>query len=91
MVSRHRRRRLSEHLLDRKANPKYVVILAGDHIYKMNYRSMVEYHQRTNADLTIGALRVDREAAKEFGVMQIDTDHRIIGFQEKPKCPRAFR
>lgn len=73
-----------------KANPRYVVILAGDHIYKMNYRSMVEYHQRTNSDLTIGALRVDRESAKEFGVMQIDSDQRIIGFQEKPSQPQGI-
>lgn len=70
-----------------KFRPKYIVILAGDHIYKMNYRSMVDYHIQTQADLTIGALRVDRESAKQFGVMQVDTDHRIIGFQEKPADP----
>ncbi|MFO0923383.1 MAG: glucose-1-phosphate adenylyltransferase [Pirellulales bacterium] len=73
-----------------KENPKYVAIFAGDHIYKMNYRSMVEYHVQNNADLTIGALRVDRESAKQFGVMQVDSDHRIVGFQEKPAQPRTI-
>jgi glucose-1-phosphate adenylyltransferase len=48
---------------------------------------MVDYHIQTQADLTIGALRVDRESAKQFGVMQVDTDQRIVGFQEKPADP----
>lgn len=73
-----------------KENPKYVAILAGDHIYKMNYRSMVDYHKKMNADLTIGALRVDPQSAKEFGVMQVDTENRIIGFQEKPANPKTI-
>jgi glucose-1-phosphate adenylyltransferase len=73
-----------------KERPKQIIILAGDHIYKMNYRSMIEYHRETNADLTIGALRVDRESAKQFGVMQIDSDQRIIGFQEKPQHPETI-
>jgi len=70
-----------------KDRPKYVLILAGDHIYKMNYRSMIEYHERMNADLTIGALRVDRQSAQQFGVIQVDADQRIVGFQEKPAEP----
>ena len=70
-----------------REQPKEVVVLAGDHIYKMNYQPMVEFHRKTNADITIGALRVDREQAKQFGVMQIDGDHRIVGFQEKPSEP----
>ncbi len=74
-----------------KERPTYVVIVAGDHIYKMNYHSMVEQHKRLNADLTIGALPVSYEAAKQFGVMQVDTDDRIIGFEEKPVCPRRFQ
>jgi glucose-1-phosphate adenylyltransferase len=73
-----------------KVRPKNIVILAGDHIYKMNYFSMVEYHREQNADLTIGALRVDRESAKQFGVMQVDSDQRIVGFQEKPADPRTI-
>jgi glucose-1-phosphate adenylyltransferase len=73
-----------------QVRPKYVVILAGDHIYKMNYRSMVDFHERNNADLTVGALRVDRRAASQFGVMQIDPTNRIIGFDEKPDKPQTI-
>lgn len=70
-----------------RENPKYVVILAGDHIYKMNYQSMVDFHRDSGADITVGALRVPREQANQFGVMQIDANQRIIGFQEKPADP----
>jgi len=73
-----------------KERPKEIVILAGDHIYKMNYRRMVEYHREVGADLTIGALRVDLESAKQFGVMQIDSDQRVVGFQEKPARPLSL-
>lgn len=73
-----------------KERPKNLIILAGDHIYKMDYHAMLQFHKEKNADLTIGALRVDCESAKEFGVMQIDTDQRIIGFQEKPNQPRPI-
>jgi glucose-1-phosphate adenylyltransferase len=69
--------------------PKNVVILAGDHIYKMNYRAMLEYHEENNADLTIAALQVDTEAAKSFGVMQVDQEQRVIGFEEKPDHPQT--
>lgn len=73
-----------------KERPKYVVILAGDHIYKMNYASMVQFHIERNAELTIGALPVTRKEAQAFGVMQIDTDQRIVGFDEKPKDPKTI-
>jgi glucose-1-phosphate adenylyltransferase len=73
-----------------KDRPAYTLILAGDHIYKMNYRAMVEYHRNSGADLTIGALRVDPESAKQFGVMQIDTEQRVIGFEEKPAHPTTI-
>jgi glucose-1-phosphate adenylyltransferase len=73
-----------------KERPEYLIILAGDHIYKMNYSAMIQYHKDSRADLTIGALRVDCESAKEFGVMQVDSDQRIIGFQEKPQNPRPI-
>jgi len=70
--------------------PKYVVILAGDHIYKMDYSKMVAYHQEMGADLTIGALRVTPQEAREFGVMQIDESRRIIGFEEKVPNPKTI-
>lgn len=70
--------------------PKYVVILAGDHIYKMDYGKMVSYHAETEADLTIAALRVTPEEAVSFGVMQIDKQRRIIGFEEKSQTPKTI-
>lgn len=73
-----------------KVRPECVIILAGDHIYKMNYRRMVAHHKRHGADLTIGALRVPVAAASAFGVMAVDDANRIVGFQEKPEHPRTI-
>ena len=73
-----------------KDRPEYIVILAGDHIYKMNYLSMLEFHREMEADLTVGALNVSREAAKSFGVIQVDEDNRITGFEEKPNEPKTL-
>jgi glucose-1-phosphate adenylyltransferase len=73
-----------------KERPEYVVILAGDHVYKMNYRSMVKFHQEMNADLTVGALPVSKKDAREFGVMEVDTNNRIIGFEEKQPNPKTI-
>lgn len=68
-----------------KMRPKHVVVLAGDHIYKMNYARLVEHHIENQADLTIGALRVKVEASRQFGIMQVDSSNRVIGFEEKPE------
>lgn len=73
-----------------KERPDYVVILAGDHIYKMNYQNMVDFHKQSKADLTVGALRVERDNARQFGVMQVDSTDRIIGFEEKPHQPKTI-
>ncbi|MCE9556205.1 MAG: glucose-1-phosphate adenylyltransferase [Planctomycetes bacterium] len=73
-----------------KERPEYVVILAGDHIYKMDYKKLVDFHIHNDADLTVAALRVSVDDATEFGVMQIETDGRIVGFQEKPRQPRSI-
>lgn len=73
-----------------KERPEFVMILAGDHIYKMNYRAMLDYHVENHADLTIGALRVSKSDARQFGVMQIDSTNRIVGFEEKPDSPRSI-
>ncbi len=69
---------------------RYVLVLAGDHIYKMNYRRLVEFHQQKEADVTIAALRVPADEARQFGVMQIDTDGRVFGFEEKVHNPRTI-
>ena len=70
-----------------KERPEYIVVLAGDHIYKMNYRHMVDFHRESQADLTVGALRVSPDKARQFGVMQVDANSRITGFEEKPQKP----
>ena len=73
-----------------KERPKYVIILAGDHIYKMDYMGMVDSHIENGADLTIGALRAALPAARQFGVMQVDANNRVIGFEEKPSDPKPI-
>ena len=73
-----------------KERPEYVIILAGDHIYKMNYRTMVDFHKEKKADLTVGALRVSPEEARDFGVMQVDENNQIMGFDEKPDEPKTI-
>ena len=73
-----------------KERPDYVVILAGDHIYKMNYKAMIDYHIENNADLTIGALRVTIPEARAFGVMQVNGQDRVIGFEEKSPEPKTI-
>ena len=71
-----------------KERPEYVVILAGDHIYKMNYGHLVEFHKQKGADVTVSALRATLDEATQFGVMAIDDEARIIGFDEKPAEPK---
>ena len=72
----------------RAEKPKYVMILSGDHIYKMDYRTMLLNHVENGADMTVSCLEVPvEEAAGAFGVMEVDEDNRIVGFEEKPKNP----
>jgi glucose-1-phosphate adenylyltransferase len=65
--------------------PKQVLILSGDHIYKMDYGRMLEQHIRTSASLTIGAVKIPVAEASRFGIFEIDTKDRVLSFQEKPK------
>jgi glucose-1-phosphate adenylyltransferase len=67
--------------------PKYMIVLAGDHIYKMDYEVMLQQHVDTGADVTVGCLEVPRMEATGFGVMHVDTKDQIISFVEKPKDP----
>jgi glucose-1-phosphate adenylyltransferase len=67
-------------------DPEHVLILAGDHIYKMNYALMLEQHQRTRADVTVGTIRQPLSEATRLGVVTVDKDERITGFLEKPKA-----
>ncbi len=71
-------------------NPDQVLILAGDHIYKMNYRLMLDFHRESKADLTIGVVPVPVEEAHDVGVIRVDGQAAVIGFEEKPKEPRTI-
>jgi glucose-1-phosphate adenylyltransferase len=68
-------------------NPEYIVILAGDHVYKMDYALMLEQHAEQKADVTVGCIEVPRMEATGFGVMHVDEKDRIIAFVEKPADP----
>ena len=70
-------------------NPEYVLILSGDHIYKMNYDKMLEVHKANNADATIAVLEVPWKEASRFGIMNVDATDRIVEFEEKPKEPKS--
>ena len=70
-------------------DPEYVLILSGDHIYKMDYSAMIEYHKKTGADCTIAVLNVTLEEASRFGIMSSDESGRIYEFEEKPAQPKS--
>ena len=70
-------------------NPDYVLILSGDHIYKMDYEVMLDYHKANKADVTIAVMPVPMEEASRFGIMITDDTNRITDFEEKPKVPRS--
>jgi len=67
--------------------PDIVLILSGDHIYKMDYRSLIQFHKEKNADLTISVFEVPVNQASRFGVLKIDKDLRVVDFKEKPEVP----
>ena len=70
--------------------PKYILVLAGDHVYKMDYSRMLEFHQQKEATLTISAGTVGRKEATGLGVIEVDQEQRVIGFAEKPANPRPI-
>jgi len=70
-------------------NPDYVLILSGDHIYKMDYEVMLDYHKASNADVTIAVMPVPLEEASRFGIMVTDNNNCITDFEEKPENPRS--
>lgn len=72
-----------------KVNPKYVIILSGDHIYKMDYSEMLTFHKRNKADATISVISVSYEEASRYGIMNTDKDGRIYEFEEKPANPKS--
>lgn len=70
-------------------DPEYVIVLGGDHIYKMDYSKMLDYHIANNADSTIAVIDVPRSEASRFGIMTCDEEGRIVDFTEKPKEPKS--
>ena len=70
-------------------DPDYVLILSGDHIYKMDYAAMLAHHKRTGADCTISVMEVPWEDAPRFGIMNVDENDTIVEFEEKPKQPKS--
>ncbi len=71
--------------------PEMVLVLAGDHIYKMNYHEMIDWHRQNRAEITVATLQVGPEEAPRFGVAEIAADYRIVGFEEKPKHGNPVR
>ncbi len=69
--------------------PEYVLVLSGDHIYKMDYSDMIEFHVKKKADATIAIIEVPKKEASRFGIMNADEDGRILDFEEKPKKPKS--
>ena len=69
-------------------NPEYLLILAADHVYKMDYSAMLDYHKKIDADCTIAVIEVPIEDASRFGILNTDADNRVIEFEEKPEVPK---
>lgn len=78
------------HFID-KFDPDYVVVLSGDHIYRMDYSAMVEYHKKMNAACTIAVFDVPLSEASRFGIMNTEPDGRVYEFEEKPKQPKSTK
>ncbi|MBI5101450.1 MAG: glucose-1-phosphate adenylyltransferase [Nitrospirae bacterium] len=70
-----------------KENPRYILVLSGDHVYKMNYADMFDYHVRNGAAGTVATIKIDKKDAGAFGIVEVDAGSRIIGFHEKPESP----
>ena len=71
--------------------PQHVLVLAGDHVYKMNYAHLLDFHKANQADVTVGVIEMESErAAKTFGVVEVNDQHRIVGFEEKPEDPKPI-
>ena len=71
-------------------NPDEILILAGDHVYKMNYYTMIDFHREKNADLTVAVVEMDKSKAEHLGVVEVDKEGKVVGFQEKPKVPKTI-
>jgi glucose-1-phosphate adenylyltransferase len=77
------------YLLERE-RPRYVLILGGDHVYKMDYMAFRDYHEKHDADVSVALLEVDRSQASEFGIAEVNNDFRIVAWEEKPLEPKPI-
>jgi glucose-1-phosphate adenylyltransferase len=73
-----------------RENPRYVIVLAGDHVYKMDYRRMLRFHVDKEAEVTLASIEVPIEDGSRFGIVAVDEDQRVSGFQEKPSSPASI-
>ena len=73
-----------------REDPRQIVVLAGDHVYKMDYARMLRFHEEAQAGLTIATIEMPREESRRFGIIQVDERERVVGFQEKPWHPVAI-
>src|SRR5262249_7381715 len=70
-----------------RENPRYLIVLSGDHVYKMDYARMLRFHQERHAAATLAAIELPRSDGSRFGIVAIDDQDRVVGFQEKPADP----
>lgn len=77
------------YLLERE-RPKRVLILSGDHVYRLDYRDMIRSHQEREAGMTIAVIEVPLDEARRMGVLEVDQDYRVVGFEEKPDHPKSI-
>lgn len=70
-------------------DPEFILILSGDHVYKMDYREMIRFHKDKNADVTVACVTMPRETSPHFGVVEVNKDQHVLGFQEKPAKPKT--
>src|SRR5215470_7869070 len=73
-----------------RENPRYLIVLSGDHVYKMDYARMLRFHEDREAAVTLAAIEVPVAESTRFGIVAIDEDERVVGFQEKPQNPSAI-
>ena len=71
-------------------DPELILILSGDHIYKMDYREMIRFHKEKKADVTVACVTMPKETSSYFGVIEVDRNQHVLGFQEKPKKPKTI-
>jgi len=81
--------RQNTYLLEQES-PRHILVLSGDHVYKMDYARLKNYHEAHQADVTISVIETDKDMAGQYGVLEVDRNFRIIGFQEKPKTPKTI-